>query len=74
MVGQWHDPLTFALCIIGYIVIHIGWHHWKIEERKRYEIRHDYTIRKFGELYVFTDPMFDTRDNAWNIWWKTHHQ
>ncbi len=45
MVGQWHDPLAFVLCIIGYIVIHVGWHLWKTEERKRYEIRHDYTIR-----------------------------
>ena len=45
MIGQWHDPLAFVLCIVGYIGIHIGWHLWKTEERKRYEIRHDYTIR-----------------------------
>ena len=27
MIGQWHDPYIFALCIVIYIIIHIAYYY-----------------------------------------------
>ncbi len=35
MIGQWHDPLTFAFIIILYIIIHCAYHMWRAERVRK---------------------------------------